>query len=330
MQYMQDWIATEADLLLSDWEAIDSIIYDEALEADSSNTSDANSIGVIERDGKVDPTASNKSKPRSTSTIMDRIKQFFDNLLMIIDRFFSEITSKFQKIFISDREFQKTFNTFRKQHGLKKGVNVQNGTYDAAYIDNVISNTTTFISKYTSALEGYYSEFHNKIMSNTADADTVNEIDSKIQKMFGGDPPLIALGKAIGINVQNGVNVHYMYNEIHNKFIGETKVISIGSDGDPKYVRDAENYLRSYNEEYRKIHRTINVVNDSTKKMNEKIKQMANASNSQFKTANTLSQRVSDYCKTAEASISILRLTATCVIEKAVNSRMILQRAYGF
>lgn len=330
MQYMQDWVATEADLLLSDWEAIDSIIYDDALEADSSNVSAANSIGVIERDGKVDPIASNKSKSRSTSTIMERIKQFFDNLLMIIDRFFSEITSKFQKIFISDKEFQKNFNTFRKQHGLKKGVNVQNGTYDAAYINNVISNTTAFISKYTSTLEGYYSEFHNKIMSNTADTDTVNEIDSKIQKMFGGDPPLIALGKAIGINVQNGVNVHYMYNEIHNKFIGETKVISIGSDGDPKYVRDAENYLRSYNEEYLKIHRTVNMIKGSTKKMNEKIKQMANASNSQFKTANTLSQRVSDYCKTSEASISILRLTATCVIEKAVNSRMILQRAYGF
>lgn len=338
MQYMHDWIAKEADLLLYDWETIDAILFytlDEALEAESiinmnSTQSNNDSVKSVTNEGKVDPTEASNKTSRNTSSLLDRIKEFFDNLLVTIDRFFTEIGAKFQQCFVSDNEFIKKLNKFTSGHSLKKDVNVQNGVYDIRYISSIVGNVSSFCNQYNSAAQTLWNDFHKKIMSNTADEDSLKEANTKIQNIFGNDVPLVALGKRVGVKVDNGVNVRYMYNEIHTRFIGETKVISIGANGDPKYVNDAIRYLNSYQTLYSEITRTINNVKNFSDDTKKKIRQIANASKSQFKTANILSQRISEYCKTIQAAISILRLATTCIIEKAVNSRMIIQRAYGF
>lgn len=327
MRYIRDWIAVEADNLLSEWEAIDAILYDEALEAEKPEPEEV----LTSKDSPITvKMVGEKGNNKTTASIFDRIKQFFDNLLISIDRFFNEIAVKFQENFMNDKKFLKALNEFRKNHTVKADVNVQNGTYDSAYLDKTIATTTRFITNYTNVTKSIWNDLHNQIMSNTADKDTVANTSEKIKQLFGNLTPTVYLARSLGISVESSSNVHYMYNEIHSKFIGETKVINIGSNGDLSYVRNAEHYLKIYSSEYAELNRTITSIKGATDDMKRKIRQITNASRSQYNTANVLSQRVAEYCKAGQAVVSILRLCATCYIEKAINSRMILQRAYGF
>ena len=330
MRYNYDWIAKEADILLNDWEAIDVILYDEALEAESDNGGQGNlNASFIESEGKQDPTRASKTSSKSTMSIWQRIKRFFDNILTTIERFATEVMSKFQHYLVSDKEFLKSLNEFRKGHGLRKHVNVENGQYDYDYITNVISITILFVTGYYKVTSRYISDYHNKIMSNTATEEDLRDIENKMKNQFKGQTSLEALTSKLGIKVSDAANVHYLYNTIHNKFIGETKVISIGADGDQSYVRDAEAFLKSYNKEYVSLNKTINDIRRVCNSLKSELGNVVNATNTVFKTSNTLSQRVADYSKTIQMCLSILRMSASCLIEKAINSRMILQRAYG-
>ena len=347
---MPNFIEESVESVYSQYELIDSILYDEALEAEDPVSSMANSVNRTTTAGKENTPGDNSrttaegniKNSKNTQSLFARIKRFFEVIIEHINITFQDITDRYKRAAVSDKEFKAKFKKFAKLHGIRDNVTFTNGEYNEGVLETVYSQLRQFCARYNIQAKNYIVSYNNAINSNTATEQTLKDINANLINLNKSNDPAVTLANALKLDKSMVANYKAMVVAIHDKFIGKQTVVRLNATDDSrdgetkrreaeKYIQSAVNYLDRYANHYYKRLKdlTDNMLNEM-KNLQSLFEKSIAVNSTKIEASTVLSKRVAELTKHNTTCINLIKYCGSCYIEKAINCRLIVQRAYGF
>lgn len=349
---MVDFIEESIESVYSQYEILDSILYDAALEAndtiDEMGRSMNNSIArTTNASGKENVPGDNSrttgtGNAKKSDSVFARIKRFFAVIIERITIIFNDISNLYKRAAVSDKEFKKKFKDFAKTHNIRTNVTFENGEYKEEVLEATYTALTRFSTSYNHLAKGLVTQYKSLVSANSATEDSLKNTNAKLIELNNKSNPLALVANALRVDADSIRDYKSAVVTIHTLFIGKQSVVRLNTTDDTRsksakireaerYVQDAVAYLDRYaNHQYKRMQTLVKNIENDIIQMKKVFEGAITLSSNKVQHANVLTKRVSELVKHNTTCINLIKYCGSCYIEKAINCRLIVQRAYGF